>query len=142
MSDLYEDVGKRIIHKDLFDERAKTYATSIKKVSPTQIRRIYDELKRLKRKVEKIKNEEGNNSEQEFRKLLPYLFMEKSKIAYTIARAKKNKRREDAESYDNLKKIIDIFITKQNIQTKEDYIVFCDLMEAILGFHYGEASEK
>ena len=135
MSDLYENVEKRIVRKDLLDTVAKKHAEEIQKVSKTQMRRIYDELKRLKRKVERA-------DEQEFTKLLPYIFMEKSKIAYTVARAKKNKKKEDGDSYENLKKIIEKYITTGNIKQKGDYLVFCDLMEAIIGFHYEKAPER
>ncbi|MCX7786410.1 MAG: type III-A CRISPR-associated protein Csm2 [Spirochaetes bacterium] len=136
MSDLYENLEKRIVKKDLLDKIARDHAKEIEKVTRTQMRRIYDELKRLKRKVEQTKNEE------DFKRLLPYIFMEKSKIAYTVARAKKNKKREEGDSYDNLKKIIEKYITTTNIKQKEDYIVFCDLIEAIIGFHYEKAPDR
>ncbi|HOV38152.1 MAG TPA: type III-A CRISPR-associated protein Csm2, partial [Spirochaetales bacterium] len=115
------------------------WAEAIKMVSKNQVRRIYDELKRLKRRVDQT------NTKEDFDKIFPYILLEKSKIAYTIARAKKNINRKEAQkitSYDKLKAIFDKYLNPENIKDKDDYTVFCDFMEAIVGFHYEKAPER
>ena len=139
MSDFYENEEKKIIHRELFNKTAMECAQDIKMVSKTQIRRIYDELKRLKRRVDQT------NTKEDFDKIFPYILLEKSKIAYTIARAKKNINRKEAQkitSYDKLKAIFDKYLNPENIKDKDDYTVFCDFMEAIVGFHYEKAPER
>ncbi|HOV39214.1 MAG TPA: hypothetical protein PLG79_10855, partial [Spirochaetales bacterium] len=58
MSDFYENEEKKIIHRELFNKTAMECAQDIKMVSKTQIRRIYDELKRLKRRVDQTNTKE------------------------------------------------------------------------------------
>lgn len=129
-SSFYVDERKRILEPEIFNSKAEEVAKKIRGVTKTQIRRVFDELKRLKRKVEKT------NSEEEFRRILPYILMERSRIAYTVTRAKKNAKKEDIESYNELKRLFDHNLTINNIKSQKDYINFCDFMEAIVAFHY------
>jgi len=41
-----------------------------------------------------------------------------------------------------LKAIFDKYLNPENIKDKDDYTVFCDFMEAIVGFHYEKAPER
>lgn len=133
----YNDKGN--IQTVLFDETAKNIAKTFsgkdrygKKVgvSSTQIRRIFDEVKRFDQLI-------GTSAEQ-WDKQLPYIKMIKSKVCYTVARAVKTKPSEK-EVYQNLAAFIADGV--DTIKTKEDYHVFVSLFEAVYGFYY-EAAPK
>jgi len=66
--------------KELFDKKAKDIADSIVGVSATQLRRIYDEVKRF----EQIISQENWSSQY------PYILMIKSKTRYAVAKATKD----------------------------------------------------
>ena len=122
---------------DLFDKTAQEVAASFAGknkagkdmgVSSTQLRRIYDEVKRF----EQLLATSGNQWEEQ----LPYIKMVKSKVAYAVARAAKQKPEEKAV-YKNL----EIFISSciNLIQKEKDYHVFVSLFEAVYGFYYEKA---
>jgi len=69
MSDFYENEEKKIIHRELFNKTAMQWAEAIKMVSKNQVRRIYDELKRLKRRVDQT------NTKEDFDKIFPYILL-------------------------------------------------------------------
>jgi CRISPR type III-A-associated protein Csm2 len=119
------------IRPDLFDTEASKWAGKMEKVSRAQMRRFFDEIKRLERKM---------NSKEKWEDILPYIKMEKSKIVYTVARAKKNCKNEDKQAYDNLKAFI--FECIDAINKPDDYKIFSQFMEAVYGFHYENAPEK
>ncbi|KYC48405.1 MAG: hypothetical protein AMQ22_01874 [Candidatus Methanofastidiosum methylothiophilum] len=131
----YVDQNKRIIDPELFNKRAEEAAEKMALVSTTQMRRVFDELKRLKRRVERIETEE------EFKKILPYILMERSKIVYTVARAR-DREKSKSKFYEELKNLFENYLNTDQIIRKEDYINFCDFMEAIVSFHYEKALEK
>lgn len=94
-------------------------------VSKTQMRRIFDEVKRY----EKILDEKHNWDE-----VYPLIRMIKSKVTYTVERAKE-KSRWDARYYDSLKEFVTAGI--DNVKGENDYRVLCLLFEAVYGFYYG-----
>ena len=98
--------GTKIPLPDLFDKNAADVADSFvgknKKgfeigVSSTQLRRIFDEVKRY----EQILSQPDAKWDEQ----LPYIKMIKSKVAYSVARAAKNKP-EEKGVYSNLEKFI------------------------------------
>lgn len=122
----YKD-GK--IQPDLFDKKAKKIADSFcgnkfSGVKSTQIRKIYDEVKRFERLLE--------INENSWEEQLPYIKMIKSKTSYAVARAKKEKS--NAPYYENLGEFIKEGI--ELIENKKDYQVFLALFEAVYGFYY------
>lgn len=126
--------GTKTVREDLFDKIAEDIAKSLtdKKngVSITSLRRIFDEVKRFKQLL---------STEDDFAMQLPYIRMIKSKVAYTVARAGKDKK-EAKKLYDNLKHFIESGIDR--INTKKDYEVFVSLFEAVYGFYYERAPEN
>ena len=66
----------------------------------------------------------------------PYIRMIKSKVAYTVARAAKDKA-DEADVYKNLEAFLASCI--DNVHCKEDYDVFVALFEAAYGFYYEKA---
>ena len=101
----YKDDGKTL-KEDLFDSVALDVAKSFKGknkkgndigVTSTQLRRIFDEVKRFEQILMLQKNQWENQ--------LPYIKMIKSKVAYSVARAIKQKP-EEKGVYKNLEAFI------------------------------------
>lgn len=129
--------GTKIPLPNLFDEIASNVADSFvgknKKgfeigVTSTQLRRIFDEVKRY----EQILSQPDAKWEEQ----LPYIRMIKSKVAYSVARAAKSKPDEKGV-YSNLEKFISSSI--KQIEEEKDYHVFVSLFEATYGFYYEKA---
>ena len=133
--------GTKNIRPDLFNEFAEKIANSLAKISPnpkktdqpyrngvtsTQLRKLFDEVKRYERL---IINDEIKNWDAQY----PYIKMIKSKVHYATARAKKDKKN-DAIYYDNLCDFISGGI--ELIKSPQDYHVFVSLFEAVYGFYY------
>lgn len=129
----YKDDGKTL-KEDLFDSVALDVAKSFKGknkkgndigVTSTQLRRIFDEVKRFEQILMLQKNQWENQ--------LPYIKMIKSKVAYSVARAIKQKP-EEKGVYKNLEAFISSGIDL--IKKQEDYHIFVSLFEASYGFYY------
>ncbi|MBP5452387.1 MAG: type III-A CRISPR-associated protein Csm2 [Treponema sp.] len=135
----YKEDGKTIL-PDLFDTKASEVAASFlgknkvgkdMGVTSTQLRRIFDEVKRFEQ-ILSTSPEQWNNQ-------YPYIRMIKSKVAYTVARASKDKS-EEAGVYKNLEKFISSCIDL--IRNRDDYEVFLSLFEAAYGFYYEKAPKS
>ncbi len=118
-SDVAENIAKKMVYSFSAGKRDK-----VNGVSRSQLRKLFDEFKRL----QKILKEKDNWDE-----LYPQVKLIKSKVAYAIARAKKNSRGVDKQ-YDELNKFLVSGIN--SIKTKKDFFVFCTLFEAVYGFYY------
>lgn len=136
--------GTTVVRPDLFNEYAEKVAKSFasvssfvdkngkeresrKGVSSTQIRRLFDEVKRYERLID-------DEDEASWNKQLPYIKMTKSKIHYAVARAKKKAKDNEAKYYDNLAAFLSEGIDL--IKSVTDYHVFTSLFEAVYGFYY------
>lgn len=126
--DLFSDFAEKIARSLAeIKENPKNPRQQLKNgVSPTQIRRMFDEVKRY----ERLLSEDNSDS---WEKQYPYIKMMKSKVSYTVARAKKNHSK-DAIYYDNLASFISEGIDL--IKEQKDYHVFVSLFEAVYGFYY------
>lgn len=140
ITSFYESDGKTV-KRDLFDtiakEIAKTFISKDDKgkeivVTSTQLRRIFDEVKRFEQLL--------MVSDDQWVKQLPYIKMIKSKVAYSVARAIKKSNGKDKNVYKNLESFISSGINL--IQEKEDYHVFVNLFEAVYGFYYEMAPKN
>lgn len=129
----YKADGKTV-DENLFDSMALNIAKSFKGknkkgqdigVTSTQLRRIFDEVKRFEQIL--------TLKENQWEKQLPYIKMIKSKVAYSVARAAKQKS-EEKDIYKNLEHFISSGIDL--IKTQEDYHIFVNLFEAAYGFYY------
>lgn len=94
-------------------------------VTSTQLRRVFEEVKRFEQVL--------LTSNDQWEKQYPYIRMIKSKVAYTVARASKQKT-EEKGVYKNLEVFISSCINL--IKKQEDYHVFVNLFEAAYGFYY------
>lgn len=126
--------GTDVPEQDLFDKKAQEIAESFVGkdgwgndigVSSTQLRRVFDEVKRYERLL--------SGTDAKWEEQLPYIKMIKSKVAYTVARAAKTKPKERGV-YKNLEAFISSGINL--IKTEKDYHVFVSLFEAVYGFYY------
>lgn len=129
----YKEDGKTL-QEDLFDTTARNVAKSLVGknlqgrdigVTSTQLRRIFDEVKRF----EKTLQFSDSNWQSQF----PYIKMIKSKVAYSVARAAKQKS-EEKGVYKNLETFISSGIDL--IKSQKDYEAFVNLFEAAYGFYY------
>lgn len=137
--------GKKIIDPKLFDNTANDIAASFygknekgrsAGVSITQLRRLFDEVKRFEQILE---TSSKDTEEDTWNKQYPYIRMIKSKVNYTVARMIKTKQ--DAKKYyDNLSRFISQSIDL--VKTREDYFVFSSLFEAVYGFYYENAPKE
>ena len=130
--------------EDLFDAQAQkiadTFVGKNKKgeacgISPTQLRRIFDEVKRFERVL--------TLANSKWEEQLPYIKMIKSKVAYAVARKSKGnggKPTPEAPFYKNLETFLSSGINQ--IKTEKDYQVFVALFEAVYGFYYELAPKK
>lgn len=143
--------GKKVIDPDLFDKTAESIAASfygngkmkdrngreiIEGISITQLRRLFDEVKRFQQILET-----ANGAEEAacWEAQLPYIKMIKSKVRYTVARMKERKPNLH-KYYENLSNFISKAIDL--IKDKEDYLVFSSLFEAVVGFYYEYAPKE
>jgi len=107
------EIAKKLISKD---SKGKPIG-----VTRSQIRRIFDEIKRLQKDLT-----QKNNWDE----ILPLIKLVKAKTAYTSARAKSS----DKYYYTNLNYFIDNGIDQ--INSKKNFDTFCLLFEAVYGFYY------
>lgn len=135
----YKNDGKTVL-PELFDDTAAKVASSFVGknkdgreigVTSTQLRRIFDETKRFEQIL--------SSSPEQWDAQYPYIRMIKSKVAYQVARAAKDKS-EEAGIYKNLEKFINSCIDL--IKTREDYSIFVALFEATYGFYYEKAPKS
>lgn len=134
------------IKPELFDTEAQKIAKSLFKitvvttpkyreikngVSATQMRRIFDEVKRFDRLLAA--------NRQQWQELEPYVRMINSKVSYMVFRAIKVSSN-DEPYYKNLESFINSGL--QLVKSAEDYHVFTSLFEAVYGFYYGMAPKK
>lgn len=124
---------------NLFDTNAKQIAETFfvngprekACVSGSQLRKLFDEVKRYERLIDANKN--AWNEQQPFIKLL------KSKTAYQVSRAIKNNPKLES-AYKNVEHFISRGIDL--VKTEKDYHVFVSLFEAVYGFYYASACDK
>jgi len=142
MESFYSNEEKKIVKADLFDKTAEGIANSLVNkdrrgelygVSSTQMRRLYDEVKRFDQNLD--------GTPETWEKNYPYIRMIKSKVSYNIARAiEKNRFEEDV--YKNLSKFILEGLDEKCVKDEEDYHVFTALFEAVYGFYYAKNPER
>lgn len=92
-------------------------------VSSTQLRRFFDEVKRYDRLL--------GMQNQSWEEQAPYIRMLKSKVAYSVARVKKEVT---SHTIKNLSEFINSCI--DCVKSEKDYHIFTSLFEAVYGFYY------
>ena len=135
--------GTKNVRPELFDTIAKEIAKSFadvqtftkgdgkpgenrKGVTSTQIRRIFDEVKRYERIIKDDSSESWNQN-------YPYIRMINSKVRYAVARAIK-KDKNNSTYYEKLSEFISEGISL--VKDVKDFHVFVALFESVYGFYY------
>lgn len=130
----YKLLENGIVSERLFCETAEKIAQSFAqndngqlkgKVSATQIRRLFDEVKHYQNLL---------TGPEKWQEQFPYIRMMKAKVSYTIARAIKSNTKAK-EYYKNLEHFV--FNGIDQIKEERDYHIFVALFEAVYGFYYG-----
>ncbi|RRD40017.1 type III-A CRISPR-associated protein Csm2 [Leptotrichia sp. OH3620_COT-345] len=127
----YRDKEKDILRKELVSEYAKEIAENLK-ISTSQLRIFFNELKRIELKCE-TKNSE-NDENLKIDKLHIELYILKSKLKYKEGtREKKDEKNFKDFSY-FIQENIEIIIKEEDIQSFKDFMVF---FETVIGYIYG-----
>lgn len=125
---LYDEIAEDIA-KGLVDKSGR------QGVSRHQLRRLFDEVKRLKRRVD---NSQSGDSADAWEKTLPLIKLVKSKTAYMVARGKD--RGSDAPYYENLRRFINQGIG--DVEETVQFERFVNLFEAVYGYYYALGGAK
>ncbi|MGC8502919.1 type III-A CRISPR-associated protein Csm2 [Desulfurella sp.] len=110
-----------IVKDDLFSVTADKITESFSKeggITGSQIRKFYDEVLRLR-----LKLDSANDKEKKFVEILPYIKMLIPKVIYSKSR---NNTNESFESF--------IKMNIENITKVKEFEVFCDLFEAVIAY--------
>jgi len=129
MSSYYYD-ERGIIKEELIDSKAKDIAQKLvfsrvrtdEKETKTQIRKFYNEVKLLEKKLK-----DRSDKEEEFLKILPLIKMIKAKVAYAVGR-------ENAKISQDFKDFL--FKSIDEIKDKEDFEAFVLHFESVIGYYY------
>lgn len=105
-------------------------AEALKSVSKSQMRKIFDEIKRFKFMLK-----EGASWEDVF----PLVLMQKAKISYLCKRSSEQSNN-DTDYYANLKKLT--FSLIDMCDSEIAYEAYVNFMEALYGFYYEIALKK
>ena len=119
------------LNPDLFKEELLTQiAKSIQNVSKSQMRRVFDDVKRHKFALE---------SGKKWEEVYPYVLMQKAQISY-LCKRKSEENRFDQSYYQNLKSLIYSLVNMCN--SAKAYIVYTNFLEALYGYYYEIAKRK
>lgn len=121
-----ESVAKTFASTKEFSRKDGSMGVNRRGVTSTQLRRLFDEVKRYTRIIKE-------NDEESWKEQYPYIKMIKAKTHYTIARSKKDDKN-NSEYYDNVLAFISEGIDL--IHTYQDYSVFVALFESVYGYYY------
>ncbi len=119
------------IRPELFDQEAVKVADGILRIKPTQMRRIFDQIKQLRRRLD---------AGEVWEKILPLIKLQKAQMAYTIRRGKISGGRDRENDWKNLELFMNDGL--DSVKTAEDYAAFTDMMEAVYAYHYARTTER
>jgi len=135
------NIKEKPLNPALFDGIAKSIAESLVAgkdrygkpcgVGRTQMRRLYDEVKRFEQNLD--------GKEEKWREQYPLIRMIKSKLSYNITRAIEKSRDSEA-GYKNLSRFITDGIDQ--VTNEEEYRNFTALFEAVYGFYYEKSPKE
>lgn len=122
---------KSRVRPDLLDKEAFKVASDILKVSPTQMRRIFDQIKQLVKRLDS--GEDWNDVEALVR-------LQKAQLAYTMRRGMRNGGRDKEPYWTAFIKFMEEALG--SIKNELDYRAFSMMMEAIYAYHYAYTTER
>ncbi len=119
------------LRPDLLDTEAESWARRLDRVSPSQLRRFYDDVTNLRQRVLAATRSRGLTAEQAFEDLRADFKMLKAKAVYAHGRSDKTFPQE----------LLQFFIDHvHSVATARDFDAFCKHFQAVLAFHkfYGK----
>jgi len=122
--------GTQNIRPELLGTEAEAAAKKVLNVSPTQMRRIFNQIKSLFQRLEKGES---------WDKIAPLVQLQKAHIAYTVRRGKKNNSKFEKD-WVELEDIIKDGLG--SVKTENDYKAFVLFFEALYGFYYAETPQR
>jgi len=132
-AELFSAVAERIGRELVEKKSRKLKGRGEVEISPTQLRRFFDDVKAMERYLAQF---QGKDRENVFRKKLPEILMLKAKVSYARGR-------------DTVTDVFQDFVERNmnTIKTINDFEVFCKFFEAVYGFFYyynvqGAASKR
>lgn len=124
------DAESRVL-PDLLDKKALEVANGILHVSPTQMRRIFDQIKQYVKRLD---------SGETWQDIEPLVRLQKAQLAYTMRRGKKNGGTTKAPSWDNFIRFMEDALN--SVTTEKEYRAFSMMMEAVYAYHYAKTPER
>lgn len=122
----YFDQGKKL-RPALVDTEAEEWAQKFKEVATSQLRRFYETVMVLRRRLEECDQDEARLNE--FQVLRPEFKMLKAKAAYTVGRETGARRSEIAP-------LLQFFVNHTAaVNTIDDFTAFVRHFEAVIAFH-------
>lgn len=118
----FKDAQKRVLDESLVDEKARDWAESFVKLKSTQMRRFYDDLKAIERKVQLGKDLQEQQANFERERALIMMF--KAKAVYA------EKRGVSPRAFTEF-----IFNHMASIKDLNDFRAFIKVFEAVVAFH-------
>ncbi|HRU29246.1 MAG TPA: type III-A CRISPR-associated protein Csm2 [Treponema sp.] len=126
---LYKE-DKITVRPDLIGKEAEENAKKILKVSPTQMRRIFNQFKALNNRIEK----EG------WGRIEPLVKLQKAQLEYTIRRGQKSAQKDEKIELDILKNILKEAL--DSVQNDKDYRVITLYIEALYAYYYANTTKR
>lgn len=126
----------RSVRPELLDEEARKLAKEISGVKTTQLRRFYNNVVQLQRRLDQLAENQAdpNAREQAFDRLRAEFKLLKARAHYAYARSEKMFP----------KPLLQFFVDHTHaVKTVRDFDAFCQHFQAVVGFHqyYGEDKE-
>ncbi len=110
---------------DLLETRAEQVAQSLR-IKPTQLRRFYDDVLRIRQRLETASGTDATQREQTFEHLRAEFKMLKAKAAYAHGRDERMFPEE----------LLQFFIDHTaSVKTAKDFDAFCRHFQAVVAFH-------
>jgi CRISPR-associated protein Csm2 len=128
-----------VLNAELLDEGAEKVAQQLGGVSPSQLRRFYEDVLSLSRRLALEAEGSGNEArENAFARLRPEFKMLRAKAVYTCGRAESNKQ-------GDYHALMQFFIDHTaNVRSVQEFDAFCKHFQAVLAFHkfYGDSRRR
>lgn len=119
-----------VLNAKLLDEEAEKVARELKGVTSSQLRRFYEDVLSLSRRLALEAERSGNEArEQAFARLRPEFKMLKAKAVYTFGRA-------DNRHKGDFMPLMQFFVDHvAAVKSVQDFDAFCKHFQAVVAFH-------
>ncbi len=120
----------KVLNDKLLDEEAERVAGQLRGVASSQLRRFYEDVLSLSRRLALEAERSGNAARQQaFARLRPEFKMLKAKAVYTYGRA-------DNKSKRDFQPLMQFFVDHvAAVKSVEDFDAFCKHFQAVVAFH-------